>query len=86
MSLPKQGLMCSFYNPMRLMFMRWDDCEFDAHGSTDVNETGGRFAGELAASINSNLRWRHSNVSKVFLESLGRVRLGSHRIDGLLAT
>jgi hypothetical protein len=71
---------------MSLMFMRRDDCEFNAHGSTDVDETCCRLARKLAASINSDLRRRHSNESEVLLQSLGRVRLGPHRIDGLLAT
>ncbi len=68
------------------MFMRWDDREFDAHRPTNVDETGRGFARKLAASINSDLRRRHSNETEVLLQSLGRVRLGSHRIDGLLAT
>ena len=71
---------------MSLMFMRWDDCELDAHRPTYVDETGRRLARKLAASINSDFRRRHSNETEILLQSLGRVRLGSHRIDGFLST
>ena len=71
---------------MSLMFMRWDDRELDAHRPTYVDETGRRLARKFAASINSDFRWWYSHESEVLLQSLGRVRLGSHRIDGLLAT